>query len=94
MQATDMDSLMKALKEVKAEYAARGEEYAPEHLKTLEQGCSTTMVAALLPGLPSGTFLVDCQPIAKEKVKPWTFDEDKAGKLWELSEGWVGQKFL
>lgn len=94
VQSAGMESLGKALEAVIAEHTARGEEYVPEQLKTLEQGCSTTIVAAIQPGLQSGTFLIDCQPASEEKVKPWVFDKEKAGKLWALSEGWVGEKFL
>lgn len=94
MQSTNMEALGKALEATKAEYAARGEEYVPEQLKTMEQGCSTTVVAAIQPDLQSGTFLMDCQPARKEKVKSWVYDEEKAGKLWTLSEDWVGQQFL
>jgi NAD(P)-dependent dehydrogenase (short-subunit alcohol dehydrogenase family) len=66
--------------------------------KTLDQGSSTTLVAALDPGLKNGpardgkgVYLDNCQigiPI------PWACDPVAAMKLWTLSEELVGQKFL
>ncbi|GFF30912.1 short-chain dehydrogenase TIC 32, chloroplastic [Aspergillus udagawae] len=62
-----------------------------EHLepKTLQQGCATTMVAALDPALQaySGSYLNDCQlyPAADFAV-----DETAAERLWSLSKGIVG----
>lgn len=94
LKAVDMDALTSAFEETKKQYTARGEEFVPEQLKTLEQGCSTTVVAALRPDLQSGSFLRDCQPVEKKDMRPWAYDEEKAGKLWTLSEGWVGEKFL
>lgn len=94
LRAVDMDVLMAAMEGEKKAAAARGEEFVPEQGKTLEEGCSTTVVAALRPDLKSGTFLRDCQPVEKKDMKPWAYDEEKAGKLWTLSEDWVGEKFL
>jgi NAD(P)-dependent dehydrogenase (short-subunit alcohol dehydrogenase family) len=69
---------------------------AGDMFKTLEQGCSTALVAALDPGLAApdnegnGIYLDDCQPL-----EPASFARDPkaAKKLWELSEKLVGQKF-
>lgn len=96
MKAVSMEHLMKAFEETKAAYAAKGQEYTPEQPKTIEQGCSTMLVAALAPGLQgqSGSFLKDCQVVEKDQLKPWVTDEEKAARLWELSQGWVGEKFL
>ncbi|KAK7887294.1 hypothetical protein LTR67_009714 [Exophiala xenobiotica] len=64
--------------------------------KTLQEGASTTLVAALDPKLErpgsdgKGYFLSDCQI---GDVQPYAVDEDIARKLWELSEGFVGEKF-
>lgn len=66
------------------------------HVKTKEQGCSTTLVAALDPGLggpaPDGdnVYLSDCQV---EDSAPWAKDPEAADRLWQLSESLVGQKF-
>lgn len=64
--------------------------------KTLQEGASTTLVAALDPKLErpesdgKGYFLSDCQVGG---VQPYAVDEDIARKLWEMSEGFVGEKF-
>ncbi|KAJ8096472.1 hypothetical protein POJ06DRAFT_203929 [Lipomyces tetrasporus] len=60
--------------------------------KSLQQGCATTLVAALDPELQdkSGTYLSDCQvniPAAHAN------DAEVAEKLWNLSEEIVGQRF-
>ncbi|RYP73965.1 hypothetical protein DL771_003276 [Monosporascus sp. 5C6A] len=61
-------------------------------LKTLSQGASTTLVAALDPELParSPAYLANCQI-----TEPFEYalDPENAEKLWELSEQLVGQKF-
>lgn len=94
MKAVDMEVLMAALEGAKKAAEAKGEEFKPEQPKSLEAGCSTTAVAALRPDLKSGVFLRDCQPVDENEMKPWGYDETKAGKLWTLSESWVGEKFL
>lgn len=64
--------------------------------KTLAQSASTTLVAALDPKLERpgkdgrGYFLNDCQIGNSPKH---AVDETDAGKLWELSEEFVGEKF-
>jgi len=60
--------------------------------KTLQQGCSTTLVAALNPALEpfSGAYLSDCN--ITEPSEHATRMED-AEKLWVMSETWVGQTF-
>ena len=62
--------------------------------KTLEAGCSTTLVAALDPAIvdKSGGLLTDCG-ITKKPVKAYAQDPEKADRLWELSEKLVGQTF-
>ncbi|RYO84134.1 hypothetical protein DL762_005813 [Monosporascus cannonballus] len=61
-------------------------------LKTLTQGSSTTLVAALDPELParSPAYLANCQI-----TEPFEYalEPDNAERLWELSEQLVGQKF-
>ncbi|RYP11274.1 hypothetical protein DL765_007826 [Monosporascus sp. GIB2] len=79
-----------------AEVALRntGREWTQDTLemKTLTQGASTTLVAALDPELPaqSPAYLANCQI-----TKPFEYalEPDNAEKLWELSEQLVGQKF-
>lgn len=71
--------------------------------KTLRQGASTTLVAALDPMLagasksgPGGNegcqtlFLSDCQI---GKTQAYALDKRDAERLWGISEAWVGEKF-
>ncbi|KZV90157.1 NAD(P)-binding protein [Exidia glandulosa HHB12029] len=58
--------------------------------KSLAQGCSTSLVAALDPSVPNGAYLFDCQV---ETPKAEGLDKEKAEKLWKLSEKLVGQQF-
>ncbi|EJD38719.1 WW domain-containing oxidoreductase [Auricularia subglabra TFB-10046 SS5] len=59
--------------------------------KTVEQGCSTTLVAALTPNLePNGAYLSEGQVGNPQDA---TKDAEAARKLWELSEKLVGAKF-
>ncbi|KAK3400078.1 hypothetical protein B0T20DRAFT_176121 [Sordaria brevicollis] len=68
-------------------------------VKTLQQGCATTLRAALDPALEKeggdgGVFLSDCQFTKDpEIVAPWALDEGDAERLWALSEELVGEKF-
>lgn len=64
--------------------------------KTLQQGCATTLRAALDPDLDpaEGVFLHDCQVTTDiTVVAPWALDEQGAEKLWTLSEELVGERF-
>ncbi|KAF2267798.1 NAD(P)-binding protein [Lojkania enalia] len=87
-RSTDMEWLAKT-----AEWRAKmGVEW-----KTREQGASTALVAALDPklGKPTsegyGQFLSDCQI---SKIAPaYALDRAIADKLWEMTEGWVKEKF-
>ncbi|KAK1760254.1 hypothetical protein QBC47DRAFT_290421 [Echria macrotheca] len=60
--------------------------------KTLDEGCSTTLVAALDPALnePKGLYLDNCQ---FKDPYPHASDPVAAERLWKLSEELVGQKF-
>lgn len=94
MRDVSMDDMMKALEDTKAAYAAKGMEFEPEQPKNIEQGCSTTLVAALQPGLRSGTFLKDCNVFPENEQQDYVKDAEKAKKLWVLSEELVGEKVL
>lgn len=62
--------------------------------KSVEAGAATSVVAAVDPGLSGkeeGVFLDDCQLSAK--VPAYALDEKEAQRLWEVSEGLVGEKF-
>lgn len=73
--------------------------------KTLEQGASTTIVAAFDPALRGGEYLHDCQvaPIVaaardmaelmKGGVAEHAIDEESAERLWALTEKMVGESF-
>ncbi|TAQ85341.1 hypothetical protein B7494_g6332 [Chlorociboria aeruginascens] len=64
---------------------------APPERKTLQQGCSTTLRAALDPNLKQEEQYYDnCQPSA---AQPWALDPKEADRVWALSEEMVGQKF-
>lgn len=64
--------------------------------KSIQQGASTTLVAACDPKLSlpesngNGQFLQDCQ-IAP--APGWAVDKEAAEKLWKLSEELTGQNF-
>ncbi|TVY55485.1 Short-chain dehydrogenase TIC 32-like protein [Lachnellula cervina] len=63
--------------------------------KTVEQGCSTMLVAALDPGLAyhSGSYLSD-GVIATETIRALDSSADEvAEKLWKISEKLVGREF-
>lgn len=69
---------------------------AADMFKTLEQGCSTTLVAALDPDLTApdnkgnAIYLDDCH---LEEPAPFVRDPVAAEKLWKLSEKLVGRGF-
>ncbi|PMD46647.1 putative retinol dehydrogenase 12 [Hyaloscypha variabilis F] len=64
--------------------------------KTLGQGCSTGLRAALDPGLgvEGGCYLEDCQ-VTREttSVAAWALDEKNAERCWKLAEEMLGEKF-
>lgn len=66
--------------------------------KSLQQGCATTLRAALDPNLKAvggSVYLHDCQVIKPDEkdLMAWTLDEGSAERLWEVSEEMVGEKF-
>ncbi|KAK0722111.1 hypothetical protein B0T26DRAFT_749562 [Lasiosphaeria miniovina] len=71
------------------------EDYMPA-FKTLQQGCATTLRAALDPTLEAedGVYLNDCQLTTDPAwIAPWALDAAAAPRLWALAEGLVGEKF-
>ncbi|KAI2464275.1 retinol dehydrogenase 13 [Annulohypoxylon bovei var. microspora] len=60
--------------------------------KNVDQGASTTLVAALDPALdaPADLYLADCQFFPSAG---YTKDPDIAERLWHLSEDLIGEKF-
>lgn len=71
------------------DFSLKGPFFAGEP-KTVQQGCSTTLVAALDPDLPSGSYLEDCVVAEPEA---YARDQEKAELLWATSEKIVGQTF-
>ncbi|KAI0832291.1 retinol dehydrogenase 13 [Hypoxylon sp. FL0890] len=61
--------------------------------KNVDQGASTTLVAALDPALntPGGLYLADCQYFPSAD---YTKELDVAERLWHLSEDLIGEKFI
>lgn len=73
-----------------------GEVAQEEPQKTLEQGSSTTLYAALDPDLASqeGVYVNHCQlQTDPSEVKEWATDPEIAEKCWKMSEALVGQTF-
>ncbi|KAI0437908.1 hypothetical protein F4803DRAFT_536951 [Xylaria telfairii] len=68
--------------------------FTREEFKTLQQGCSTTLVAALDETIidSSGSYLADAQLASVQPQQP-AASSDLVGKLWSLSETLVHQKF-
>ncbi|OIW28408.1 NAD(P)-binding protein [Coniochaeta ligniaria NRRL 30616] len=65
-------------------------------VKTLQQGCATTLRAALDPGLTEqeGVWLVDAEISTDPTwIESWSLDEGDAERLWKLSEELVGERF-
>ncbi|KAI9027696.1 NAD-P-binding protein [Hyaloraphidium curvatum] len=62
--------------------------------KQLGNGASTHIVAGFDPSIAgsSGAYMEDCR-VAEEACKEWAKDMEAAAKLWEVSEGIVGEKF-
>jgi hypothetical protein len=75
--------------------AKRGKTFKRENPKTFEQGCSTTLIAALDPEIEeaNGKYL-NAGQLEESTVKENFEDPEEARrKLWELSERLVGEKF-
>ena len=71
-----------------------GASWDREEQKTLQQGCATTLVAALDPSLEghNGAYLNNGN-IALDSAAPETRDEKNVERLWAESEKLVGEKF-
>ena len=73
-----------------------GEVAQEEPQKTLEQGSSTTLYAALDPDLArqEGVYINHCQVRTDpNEVKDWATDPELAERCWAMSEALVGQTF-
>lgn len=89
MQNVDMSVLSDAAEKNKE----KDESFEMEQEKTLQQGCATTLVACLDPGIKSGAFLRDCID-QTESLKTFAKDRGRANWLWQLTEDLVTEKFL
>ncbi|KAI1399377.1 NAD(P)-binding protein [Hypoxylon fuscum] len=72
------------------------EQNAADPWKTLQQGCGTTVRAALDPELlkEEGIYMQDTNLTTDPKwIKEWATDPALAEKMWKLSEELVGEKF-
>lgn len=69
-----------------------GHKFEMGGFKTIQEGVSTTLVAALDPRLStqSGSLLFDCNIVIP---KQYASSEENAEMLWKLSEHLVGQEF-
>jgi NAD(P)-dependent dehydrogenase (short-subunit alcohol dehydrogenase family) len=68
----------------------------PQRRKNFQEGCSTTLRAALDPSLAEQkmVYLNDCQPSEDpEIVQPYAIDGENAKKCWAMTEEMVGEKF-
>lgn len=77
-----------------ASEAAEGRVFDREDLKTLEQGCATTLVACLDPELEgvSGAYLNNGDVITVP-VREYAESVENQERLWRLSEELVGEGF-
>ncbi|RFU29340.1 hypothetical protein B7463_g7014, partial [Scytalidium lignicola] len=75
----------------KAAAEKAGRKFVVEPLKTLQQGCATTLIAALDPSIEaqSGAYLRDGNVYAEQLFT----QEDEQEKLWALSERLTGETF-
>ena len=58
--------------------------------KSVQQGAATIVWAATGDGIPSGSYLADCQVA---EAAPHATDDDDVARLWTWSEEQVGQSF-
>lgn len=97
LQNASMEALGAAFEAMKKQMAEAGEgEVQTEAPKSLAQGCATMVLASVRPDLRahSGVFLRDCDVFPESQLKPWVKVPADDEKLWELTEGLVGEKFL
>ena len=86
--------LEEGLARAKAAEEKEGREYKQQPQKTLQEGCSTTLVAALDPEIESqnGAYLED-GGIAEFPPPGYATSVENQEELWRLSEELVGEKF-
>ncbi len=91
---TNPEILADGLARAEAAEVKEGRVFTRGPQKTLEQGCATTLVAALDPELEpySGEYLVDGD-LSDVPVREYAKSLENQEKLWNLSEELVGEKF-
>lgn len=74
--------------------AAMGREFVREPQKTLQQGCSTTLIAALDPDIEknNGGYLRNGD-IWEHELIGYAQGQENWERLWQLSEKLVREKF-
>ncbi len=82
------------LSRAKAAEEKEGREWKRDPQKTLQQGCSTTLVAALDPEIEgrNGEYLVNGD-ISEFAPPEWASSVRNQERLWKLSEELVGEQF-
>jgi hypothetical protein len=86
--------LQDGLARAAAAEAALGREWKRDPQKTLQQGCSTTLIAALDPSIEgqNGAYLNNGDIAVHPPPQYLSLPENEV-KLWKLSEELVGEKF-
>jgi hypothetical protein len=86
--------LEEGLRRAKEAEQKEGREWKRDPQKSLQQGCSTSMVAALDPELEekNGEYLVDGD-VSEFPPPEWAVSEENQEQLWEESEVLVGERF-
>jgi hypothetical protein len=86
--------LQDGLARATAAEAALGRKWKRDPQKTLQQGCSTTLIAALDPSIEgqNGAYLNNGDIAVHPPPEYLSFPENEV-KLWRLSEELVGEKF-
>jgi hypothetical protein len=88
------DILEDGLARAAAAEKALGREWQRDPQKTLQQGCSTTLIAALDPSIEkdNGAYLNNGDIAVHPPPEYLSLPENEV-KLWKLSEELVGEKF-
>jgi hypothetical protein len=86
--------LEEGLARAKAAEEKEGREFVRDPQKTPQQGCATTLVAALDPEIEgqNGTYLVNGN-VAEFAPPEWATSVVDQERLWGLSEQLTGEKF-
>jgi NAD(P)-dependent dehydrogenase (short-subunit alcohol dehydrogenase family) len=89
---TDIFAAIGAIEGIAQKNTGRHFPLEDEAQKSMAEGISTTLVAALDPRIEpqSGMYMANCQP---QKTYEYAESLEGAEKLWKLSEELVGEKF-